>query len=80
MLTVVSKIIRDHCKQRLTFLTVFFFQKETPSSIQLHLAALRGDLVALKRVLDSGKVHVDCRDEVSNYKLIYNSFLIIFIA
>lgn len=41
------------------------FQKETPSDVQLHLAALRGDEIVLKRVLDSGKVHVDCKDEVS---------------
>lgn len=40
-------------------------QKETLSDVQLHLAALRGDEMLLKRVLDSGKVHVDCRDEVS---------------
>lgn len=40
-------------------------QKETPSDVQLHMAAMRGDEVALLRVLDSGKVHVDCKDEVS---------------
>jgi hypothetical protein len=28
------------------------------------LAALRGDEMLLKKVLDSGKVHVDCKDEV----------------
>lgn len=39
-------------------------QKETLSDIQLHLAALRGDEMMLKKVLDSGKVHVDCKDEV----------------
>lgn len=38
-------------------------KKETLSDVQLHLAALRGDEMLLKRVLDSGKVHVDCRDE-----------------
>lgn len=45
----------------------FFFlsQKETPSDVMLHLAALRGDVVELRRVLDTGKVHVDCKDEVS---------------
>lgn len=31
----------------------------------LHLAAVRGDVVELRRVLDTGKVHVDCKDEVS---------------
>lgn len=43
---------------------IFYLQKETLSDIQLHLAALRGDEMLLKKVLDSGKVHVDCRDEV----------------
>lgn len=39
-------------------------QKETLSDIQLHLAAMRGDEMLLRKVLDSGKVHVDCKDEV----------------
>ena len=39
-------------------------QKETLSDIKLHLAALRGDEMLLRKVLDSGKVHVDCKDEV----------------
>lgn len=43
----------------------FISQKETPSDVMLHLAALRGDVVELRRVLDTGKVHVDCKDEVS---------------
>lgn len=43
---------------------MFCLQKETQSDIQLHLAALHGDEVLLKKVLDSGKVHVDCKDEV----------------
>lgn len=46
------------------FLVVFCLQKETPSDVLLHLAALRGDDITLRRVLDSGKVHVDCKDEV----------------
>lgn len=49
-------------------------QKETPSDVQLHMAAMRGDEVALLRVLDSGKVHVDCKDEVS-YKKHLNQFM-----
>lgn len=36
--------------------------------MQLHLAALAGDLNVVKRVLDSGKVHVDSRDEVIKKK------------
>lgn len=43
---------------------LFLPQKETLSDIQLHLAALRGDEMLLRKVLDSGKVHVDCKDEV----------------
>jgi hypothetical protein len=39
-------------------------QKESPSDVQLHLAALQGDVDLLRRVLDSGKVHVDSRDKV----------------
>lgn len=49
------------------FTLIFFslLQKETPSDIQLHLAAIRGDDVLLRKLLDSGRVHVDCKDEVS---------------
>lgn len=39
-------------------------QKETPAAIQLHLAAIHGDEILLRKLLDSGKVHVDCKDEV----------------
>jgi hypothetical protein len=39
-------------------------QKETPSDVQLHLAALQGDVQLLRHVLDSGKVHVDSKDKV----------------
>lgn len=42
----------------------FFLQKETPSDIQLHLAAINGDVALLTKLLDSGRVHVDCKDEV----------------
>lgn len=51
------KIVKKYC--------LVVFQKETPSDQQLHLAALQGNLEKLKRVLDSGKVHVDCKDKVS---------------
>lgn len=43
---------------------LFLLQKETPSDVQLHAAAFHGDLTLLQKVLDSGKVHVDCRDKV----------------
>jgi hypothetical protein len=39
-------------------------KKESLSDVQLHLAALNGDSPLLRRVLDSGKVHVDSRDKV----------------
>jgi hypothetical protein len=32
--------------------------------VQLHLAAIEGDVRRLRRVLDSGKVHVDSKDKV----------------
>lgn len=41
-----------------------------PSDQQLHLAALQGNLEHLKTVLETGKVHVDCRDKVSVHSLI----------
>lgn len=53
------------------------FQKETPSDVRLHLAAVNGDLKVIRRLLDSGKVHVDCRDKVfynlhwTNNKVVY---------
>ncbi|CAD6997751.1 unnamed protein product [Ceratitis capitata] len=47
--------------------------KETPSDVLLHLAALRGDEINLRRVLDSGKVHVDCKDEDGTTPLILSA-------
>lgn len=43
---------------------VFSLQKESLSDVQLHVAAREGDLHLLRRILDSGKVHVDCKDKV----------------
>lgn len=40
------------------------FQKETPSDQQLHLAALQGNVEQIRKVLEDGKVHVDCKDKV----------------
>ena len=40
------------------------FQKDIPSDQQLHLAALQGNLEDLRNVLETGKVHVDCKDKV----------------
>lgn len=47
-----------------SFLNFIRLQKETPSDIQLHLAAIHGDVILLAKLLDSGRVHVDCKDEV----------------
>lgn len=66
-----GKLIIDLIPFSISFLRL---QKETPSDVQLHMAAMRGDEVALLRVLDSGKVHVDCKDEVS-YKKHLNQFM-----
>jgi hypothetical protein len=45
-------------------LTFNVLQKESLSDVQLHLAALQGDVALLRRVLDSGKDHVDSKDKV----------------
>ncbi|KAL3868933.1 hypothetical protein ACJMK2_041685 [Sinanodonta woodiana] len=45
-------------------------KKETPSDQQLHLAALQGNLEQLKKVIDTGKVHVDCKDKEGTTPLI----------
>lgn len=58
--------LNELCNCNAINLVFFYSQKETLSDIQLHLAALRGDEMLLRKVLDSGKVHVDCKDEVSN--------------
>lgn len=39
-------------------------KKESPLDAHLHIAALQGDVDTLRRVLDSGRVHVDCKDRV----------------
>ncbi|CAH2012362.1 unnamed protein product [Acanthoscelides obtectus] len=39
-------------------------KKESLSDVQLHFAALNGNLGVLRRILDSGKVHIDCKDKV----------------
>lgn len=42
------------------------FQKETPLDIKLHAAAANGDTKLIQKLLDTGRVHVDCRDDVIN--------------
>jgi len=47
------------------FLSTFAAQKETPLDNELHRACKNGDFSAAKRVLDSGRVSADCKDEKS---------------
>ncbi|XP_052133102.1 ankyrin homolog, partial [Frankliniella occidentalis] len=50
--------------------SVFILQKESPLDAHLHIAALQGDVDTLRRVLDSGRVHVDCKDRDGTTPLI----------
>ena len=43
---------------------MLFLQKDTASDQPLHLAALQGNLEQLRTVLETGSVHVDCKDKV----------------
>ena len=54
------------------FFIIIISQKETPSDAQLHYAAFNGKISLLRKVLDSGKVHVDCKDKVSLINNFYN--------
>ncbi|XP_043472252.1 EKC/KEOPS complex subunit TPRKB isoform X2 [Leptopilina heterotoma] len=38
-------------------------KKESPWDVELHLTAARGDAERLQLLLDSGRVHVDCKDK-----------------
>ena len=46
-------------------------QKESPTDQQLHLSALQGNVDQLKKVLESGKVHVDSKDKVGTVCLVW---------
>ncbi|KAF5273820.1 hypothetical protein FQA39_LY00935 [Lamprigera yunnana] len=48
-------------------------KKESLSDAQLHLAAMKGDEMLLRRILDSGKVHTDCKDKDGTTPLILAS-------
>ena len=39
-------------------------QKESLSDVRFHAAARLGDLIGMRHLLDSGKVHADSRDKV----------------
>ncbi|KAK1134074.1 hypothetical protein K0M31_011859 [Melipona bicolor] len=45
-------------------------KKESPWDVELHLAAARGDAKRLRVLLDSGRVHVDCKDKDGTTPLI----------
>lgn len=49
-------------------------QKESLSDVQLHVAAREGDLQLLRRILDSGKVHVDCKDKARKVLIVLSGF------
>ncbi|XP_069365833.1 ankyrin repeat domain-containing protein 29 isoform X2 [Maniola hyperantus] len=48
-------------------------KKESRTDVQFHLAALRGDCERLKRLLDTGKVHIDSRDRDGTTPLILSA-------
>ncbi|XP_077281628.1 uncharacterized protein LOC143908142 isoform X2 [Temnothorax americanus] len=45
-------------------------KKESPWDVELHLSAARGDAKRLRILLDSGRVHVDCKDKDGTTPLI----------
>ncbi|KAH0560697.1 hypothetical protein KQX54_007126 [Cotesia glomerata] len=45
-------------------------KKESPWDVELHLSAARGDAKRLQVLLDSGRVHVDCKDKDGTTPLI----------
>ncbi|KAK9723451.1 Ankyrin repeats (3 copies) [Popillia japonica] len=46
------------------------YKKESLSDVQMHCAAMQGDVDILRKILDSGKVHVDSRDKEGTTPLI----------
>jgi len=57
---------------------LFVFQKETPSDQQLHLAALQGNVEQIRKVLEGGKVHVDCKDKVTTTCVFFSRLKLLF--
>ncbi|OXA43686.1 ankyrin repeat domain-containing protein 29 [Folsomia candida] len=47
------------------------FKRETPWDIKLHRAAIRGDSDIINHLLNSGRVHVDCRDNDGTTPLMF---------
>lgn len=61
--------LQTKCNNQLVYyykLNLFAVQKDAPSDQQLHLAALQGNVEQIRKVFESGKVHVDCKDKVSS--------------
>jgi len=44
-------------------------QKETRADAALHAACIRGDVQAVRFILDTGRVHVDCKDKVRVHRI-----------
>lgn len=60
----VTRVLSRFMAPNLTVAWRVDSQKESLSDVRLHSAARTGDLMALRHLLDSGKVHPDCRDKV----------------
>ena len=72
-----------HLVKSYYFYTYFELQKESKLDCDLHRAAAVGNTKLIKKILDTGRVHVDCQDEVRckvsyklNVMLKYETFLI----
>ncbi|XP_063983689.1 ankyrin repeat domain-containing protein 29 isoform X3 [Diachasmimorpha longicaudata] len=46
-------------------------KKESPWDVELHLSAARGDAKRLRVLLESGRVHIDCKDKTSTTALFF---------
>ena len=65
MSRAVEKVERN-LKLYLIMASFWYFQKESPLDMELHQAAKMGDAKKIKKVLETGRVYVDCQDpEVS---------------
>lgn len=48
------------------------FKRETPLDLQLHRAAIKGDRGMILKVLNTGRVHADCRDKDGTTPLMFS--------
>ena len=70
---------KPHVKQGLSTITIktniiknFLLQKESRLDSLLHQRARSGDVVGLRHVLESGRVHPDCVDEADFCYLMFS--------